>query len=695
MRSAVQLLVVLFFFGLSSVSSLSAPQTGYVEGEVLVKYKRNVKEADARTAVARHNISVHKSFEWLTQKRNQCYFHLKSETKTTLELIALLAKDPNIEAISPNYIRLLNAVSVPNDSLFAQQWGLKNTGQSVNGSTGQPDSDIDAPEAWSLRRDATGEVIVAILDTGVDSTHPDLADAMWVNPGETADNGIDDDGNGYVDDVYGYDFSGDGTNAPDSDPLDIGEHGTHVAGIASAIANNGIGIAGVSRAKIMALKASTDGETVPDAVIIEAVEYATMMKSQFGVPIVAINMSFGSYSYSQVQRDAIEEAGNAGIIACCAAGNDSNNNDSLPLYPSGYSLTNIISVAATDSNDGLASFSSYGAATVDLAAPGVNIKSSIPAHLGTEASVLSFGDTYSANPLGFAGVTSGITALGYLCGLGYTNNFPVGISGNIAIIQRGTLAFRTKVENAMNAGAVAVIIYNNLSGNFTGTLQVARYWIPAVSISQSDGLNLVSKGVSMVTVVNEVQPEQIYGFMNGTSMSCPFVTGAAGFMAEQYPSDNMTQRISRIMSSVDHIPALQSLMATGGRLNIHNPMDTDGDSLADWWEVEHFSGLTNATQATDSDGDGFSDYSEFVAGTDPTNDASYLQMLRLDPQVTNGIVIKWTSVTNKTYALYRATNLLAGFSPIDTNIPGRPPENAYVDTSASGSPVFFYRITVE
>lgn len=278
--------------------------------------------------------------------------------------VAALQKNPDFAYLEPNYeitIDSLQAEATPNDPSFGSLWGLHNTGQSG----GTADADIDAPEAWEI---STGsDVVVAVIDTGVDYTHPDLANNMWTNPGEIAGNGIDDDNNGFVDDVHGWDFVNN-----DADPMDDNNHGTHVAGTIAADGNNGIGIAGVNwSAEIMALKFLNSSGSGSTYGAIQALNYATMM----GVPIS--NNSWGGGGYSTALHDAIEAAGQAGQLVVAAAGNDGTNNDSSPHYPSNYTLDNVLSVAATDRNDKLASFSNYGATSVDLAAPGVSIYSTV------------------------------------------------------------------------------------------------------------------------------------------------------------------------------------------------------------------------------------------------------------------------------------------------------------------------------
>ena len=265
---------------------------------------------------------------------------------------------------------------IPNDPRFSELWGMHNTGQQG----GVADADIDAPEAWDLFR-GSSNVVVAVLDTGVDYTHPDLAANMWVNPGEIPNNGIDDDGNGWIDDVYGID-----TYNNDSNPMDDHGHGTHVAGTLGAVGDNGIGVVGVNwNVQIMALKIG-GGAGLPLSAQIRGIDYMVMMKTRYGINIVASNNSYGGPGYSQAEYDAIRASNDAGIMFVAAAGNGGwdligDDNDRMPEYPASYDLPGIIAVAATDRNDRLASFSNYGRTSVDLAAPGVEILSTVPPSL--------------------------------------------------------------------------------------------------------------------------------------------------------------------------------------------------------------------------------------------------------------------------------------------------------------------------
>jgi len=248
----------------------------------------------------------------------------------------------------------------PNDSSFSLLWGMNNTGQTG----GVADADIDAPEAWAVTT-GSGSVVVAVIDSGVNYNHPDLAANMWTNPGEIAGNNIDDDNNGYVDDVRGYDFFN-----MDANPMDDNGHGTHVAGTVGAVGGNGAGVAGVCHTvRIIPLKfLGANGQgALSDAV--EAINYAT------NEGVLLSSCSWGGGGYTQALKDVIDDAGAAGIGCVVAAGNSATNNDVIPGYPSSYDSPNIIAVAATNATDALSNFSSYGATTVDLSAPGEGIYS--------------------------------------------------------------------------------------------------------------------------------------------------------------------------------------------------------------------------------------------------------------------------------------------------------------------------------
>jgi subtilisin family serine protease len=251
----------------------------------------------------------------------------------------------------------------PNDPKFMDQWSLNNVGQDG----GSNRADIDALKAWVKTR-GSDKVVVAVLDTGVDYTHKDLVGNMWSRPDsipEYSDNEL-----GTIDDSHGFDADADA-----GDPMDDNGHGTHCAGIIGAEGNNGIGIAGINwNVSIMPLKFLGRGGFGSTANAIKAINYAIDRK-QHGVNVRVINASWGSTSYSRALEDAIRAAGEQGILFVAAAGNSSTDNDKRGHYPSNYDLPNVISVAALDRTDSLASFSNYGLKTVHLGAPGREILS--------------------------------------------------------------------------------------------------------------------------------------------------------------------------------------------------------------------------------------------------------------------------------------------------------------------------------
>jgi len=292
-----------------------------------------------------------------------------SEGHSTAALINLASSWQSNDLIlyaEPDYVLQTQADPVlPNDLNLTALWGMHNVGQTG----GTVDADIDAPEAWA-NFTGTTQVVIAGIDTGIDYNHEDLAANMWRNLAElNGTPGVDDDGNGFIDDIYGIDTAND-----DSDPFDDNGHGTHTAGTFGAVGNNGVGVVGANwDVQIMALKflGSNGNGSISDAV--EAIAYMTMMKTEYGVNIVASNNSWSGGGFSQALEDAIAASNEAGIMFVAAAANFGADNDEFAEYPANFDLDGIISVAATDDNDQLAGFSNFGANTVDLGAPGVFI----------------------------------------------------------------------------------------------------------------------------------------------------------------------------------------------------------------------------------------------------------------------------------------------------------------------------------
>ncbi len=304
---------------------------------------------------------------WQSESLGEGFFSLTAPAAATEDVLGWASTTRGVAYVEPDFV--INHASTPNDPDLSRLWGLHNTGQTG----GIDDADIDALEAWNITT-GSRDVVIAVIDTGVDYTHRDLAANIWRNPGEIPGNGIDDDGNGFIDDVYGYDFVNN-----DGDPMDDNGHGTHVAGTIGGVGNDGTGIVGVNwQVSIMGLKFLSGGGSGSTSDAVRAVNYATMMRRDHGINIVATNNSWGGGGFSQSLSDAIEAGGDAGILFIAAAGNEGNNNDTFPGYPASMTSEAIISVAATDSSNNLAGFSNYGATSVDVGAPGVGIYSALP-----------------------------------------------------------------------------------------------------------------------------------------------------------------------------------------------------------------------------------------------------------------------------------------------------------------------------
>ena len=281
--------------------------------------------------------------------------------------LTALENDPNVKYVEPNYLYRIPdapndeananpapAAVTPNDPRFGELWGMSN---------------IHASDAWQTNHDS--DMLVAVIDTGVDYNHPDLKGNMWTNSAEVAGDGMDNDNNGFVDDIHGFDFTNN-----DGDPLDTHSHGTHCAGTIGAVGNNERGVVGVSwKVKIMAVQMLNPSATAAN--IARGIRYA----ADNGATV--LSNSWGGGAFSQTIKDAITYAGTKNALFIVAAGNNGTDNDQLPFYPASYDNDNIISVANLQPNDTLWTSSCFGATSVDLAAPGRLILSTIP------------GDTYA------------------------------------------------------------------------------------------------------------------------------------------------------------------------------------------------------------------------------------------------------------------------------------------------------------
>jgi len=350
---------------LGVTAAFAAPNVEYVPGEYVVKLKKQsgLRAQSLMTLSARLGMQVK---EFLTAERE---FVLVKSSQAMSSALSSLSANSAVEYAEPNYI--FRIVGSPNDSEYNQLWGMNNIGQTINGVAGVAGVDIGAEKAWTVTT-GSKNVVVAVIDTGFDRTIEDLKDNAWVNEAElNGKSGKDDDKNGLVDDIYGYDFANN-----DADPMDDHGHGSHVSGTIGAKGDNNKDVVGVAwNVKIMGVKFLTaQGSGTLDGAV-KSIDYATRMGAQI------LSNSWGGGGFTQALFDVIKKANDKGVLFVAAAGNSKNNNDINPTYPAGYQIPNVISVAAVDNRGGLASFSCFGAKTVHVGAPGVDILSTTPSGL--------------------------------------------------------------------------------------------------------------------------------------------------------------------------------------------------------------------------------------------------------------------------------------------------------------------------
>lgn len=376
MMKAVNAIIcsVMLLCAVGYVNAQNASKT-FVEGEVLIKFKRGMPAsaiAERSDKLGANLVETLGDTNWVRVKL--------PENLTVENALAEYKNYEEIESVQPNFYYHL--LATPNDPQFssAGMYGLTR---------------ISAPTAWDLTT-GSSTVVVADIDTGLRYTHEDLAANAWTNTGEIQNNGVDDDGNGFVDDFYGWDFF-----YNDSNPFDdAGGHGTHTAGTIGAVGNNALGVTGVNwNVKIMPIKIySPNGTDSTSAMLVNAYNYVRMMK-QRGVNIRVTNNSYGgcgeACGYDQATKDALDAMGNAGILNVFAAGNAGLNIETTPFYPASYTSPSVLSVASSTSTDARSGFSNFGAVSVDLAAPGSGVLST---YASSDTSYASLSGTSMATP---------------------------------------------------------------------------------------------------------------------------------------------------------------------------------------------------------------------------------------------------------------------------------------------------------
>lgn len=349
-----------------NISEPLCPKTRFASRQILLKLKSNY--------VTDRDRIINQAFPWRIQIDSLASHDPGGPYLITLpgeisieQALSRASMEIRIEYAEPNY-PIYAADTVPNDPFFEFMWQLRNNPQ--NDYVGKKGADIGAVRAWDITT-GSSDVVVAVLDTGMELTHPDLAANAWINTKEVPNNGLDDDKNGFVDDINGWNFLNDSNQLFETPAVDY--HGTHVAGIIGAVGNNKRGTTGVAwRVKLMALKV-LDGHGNKGVIAnsVRAINYIISQK-RAGVNVRVINASWVNEEESHAVRDAIEAAGREGIVFVCAAGNDAKDLDRNPTYPAAQSggLDCVISVAASDGFDGLQPYSNYGRKTISVAAPG-------------------------------------------------------------------------------------------------------------------------------------------------------------------------------------------------------------------------------------------------------------------------------------------------------------------------------------
>jgi subtilisin family serine protease len=551
--------------------------------------------------------------------------------QTPAEAVQKLEGDPAVAVAERDGYRTPDAI--PNDPLFDQLWGLQNGGGGIDGfSEALTGDDVNAVLAWD-RTVGTPTTVIADIDSGYRFDHPDLGPVAWTNPGEGATaNGADDDGNGIVDDLHGADFVGTNGSAPtaDGDPTDDdpfnGGHGVHTAGTIGAAGNNGVGITGVAQnVRIMPLRVcsrfpSDSTNRCPLSSILSAINYAGTKGARVA------NMSLGGNTFTQTEVNAI--AANPNVLYVISAGNDGSNNDVAAGAPHGHhypcdyrptvdasppgTVDNIVCVAATDQADRLASFSDYGPTSVDVGAPGTETLSTYPyttpfedtfgvddfaarwpasgANGGfqrtNDSPLTSFGMTDVVGPPTANTVRESTSAAVTVppnggCKLTQTRRVVLTGGGHYryAVLLNGSEVAEASSEPSSTAVPGLDRRFLELPAAFKagGSVQVRVRFTTGSAPAAGSGVWLDDVSIACSQTIGQASE---YGFLQGTSMAAPHVTGAAGLLFSREPSASVTEVRDALLAGVDATPSLAGLTTTGGRLDIAKALDSlEGDTV--------------------------------------------------------------------------------------------------------------------
>ncbi len=576
----------------------------FVAGEVLVRYRADASVQQIQAIEQVFSLIVLSDLPHLRLRHYQLPAGLDVP-----EAIDQISVRPGVESVDPNVVQQLEGI--PSDPLFQQQWGLHNTGQLVDGTAGSPDADIDWPEAMDLHQ-ALLPITIAIIDTGVALDHPEILANTWLNPDEIV-NGIDDDANGYIDDLIGWNFIN-GNNLP----LDDRGHGTGVAFTAAGVQENGEGGSGTAPfARIMALRVADQLQGFGTPIVtLSNFLLATTYAAENGARI--INFSAGGTTPTSAQQSQIEWLDSQGVLLIAAAGNGAfvgdgsgDDNDVFPVYPASYPTANIISVAASGQSDQLTSFSNFGDTSVDLAAPGENmfvadVKRGIPliesfegiAPGWTVGQACPFGcpnwgffvdallnswisdgsEDFFGFPLNYlpwtdSWLTSPAASLAYGPVLVFREWHALG-AGDGLLVEASTngiswtlLATYTGFSSSappgtsFNPGDVRVIDLKPYEGL---PIQI-RFRLITNGSSQADGIYVDNVFIRQVEVFSYDGTQ--YQYLNGTSFSAPMVAGVAALLMSQHPELSHHAIRTALLASVDLLPGLAGKVASGGRLN--------------------------------------------------------------------------------------------------------------------------------